>query len=622
MLQQAMSLIRTASGSSSPPPSSTTTPTSPPEVTFNPALAQAHSYLGATESVSGRTFLPVGARVELPVFPLAGVVLMPGETLPMRVFSRGHVNTLRHLLGERGQRPLEPSSSSSSSTTPPGAEGSSDAAAAEGRAGGRTEGEAHLNGGEEKMDSVSATAATTQSTTTTTTSPRPMHDDACDGDGDTTRLLTFGVVSICGRTRGGTRHVISRTGTTAEIRSRRGGDHGEEEMSVVALGRQRFELEEWVDEGGEAGGRGQGQGQGRGTARFARVRILQDTGTAPPVPPEVLLKVAGGRGREADGRGRCGYDGCGDGCDGCGGCGEEGADGAGRIEGAAKAADWVEEEAGGEAAEGTGAGQSISDGEGATGVFVDGGNAKRRPRLPRRGVPGTYWPRWVYAQLDGEELVRRARRLLFGGSDGDDGRTRDGNEDGDGDENGDGNGNGNGSNGSGSGDPVPPNAPPASAAGCFAALRERAPPPGCTPDEFSFWLAANLPLGDRERLQLLEASSAVERIRLAIDHLERLSMICCRVCGNEISHVRHLFSMSSAGVMGTYVNPGGYIHQMTTTLEAEGLLTNGDEPCSQDSWFPGYAWTIIGCEQCSSHLGWRFDAEEVSGRVRRVAPRR
>ena len=121
-----------------------------------------------------------------------------------------------------------------------------------------------------------------------------------------------------------------------------------------------------------------------------------------------------------------------------------------------------------------------------------------------------------------------------------------------------------------------------------------APPHGCSPDEFSFWLAANLPLGDRERLALLGASSAVSRLQLAIGHLEKMSLICCRVCGSAISHAKHLFSMSSSGIMGTYVNPGGHIHQMTTTFEAHGLHTSGDEPCSQDSWFPGYVYFLPG----------------------------
>lgn len=29
-------------------------------------------------------------------------------------------------------------------------------------------------------------------------------------------------------------------------------------------------------------------------------------------------------------------------------------------------------------------------------------------------------------------------------------------------------------------------------------------------------------------------------------------------------------------------------------------------PCTQFSWFPGYAWQIAACSQCHGHLGWKF----------------
>ena len=30
------------------------------------------------------------------------------------------------------------------------------------------------------------------------------------------------------------------------------------------------------------------------------------------------------------------------------------------------------------------------------------------------------------------------------------------------------------------------------------------------------------------------------------------------------------------------------------------------QACTQDSWFPGYAWTILYCGVCRNHLGWKF----------------
>ena len=32
------------------------------------------------------------------------------------------------------------------------------------------------------------------------------------------------------------------------------------------------------------------------------------------------------------------------------------------------------------------------------------------------------------------------------------------------------------------------------------------------------------------------------------------------------------------------------------------------EPTTKDSWFPGFAWTIVSCNICGNHLGWKFDA--------------
>ena len=40
----------------------------------------------------------------------------------------------------------------------------------------------------------------------------------------------------------------------------------------------------------------------------------------------------------------------------------------------------------------------------------------------------------------------------------------------------------------------------------------------------------------------------------------------------------------------------------------EGSVIVRDRPTLRDSWFPGFAWSIVHCERCFGHLGWRFTA--------------
>jgi cereblon len=67
--------------------------------------------------------------------------------------------------------------------------------------------------------------------------------------------------------------------------------------------------------------------------------------------------------------------------------------------------------------------------------------------------------------------------------------------------------------------------------------------------------------------------------------------------------------MSLSGLVGTYVNPAGFVHETITIRKAQGLLAFG-KPTEKETWFPGYGWSIAYCKKCSSHIGWRFDARK------------
>ena len=69
-------------------------------VMFDPASAASHGYLGSVTQIRGRYFLPTNTRVRIPLYPLRGVVLFPGETLPLKIHSQSSINMIRELLRE------------------------------------------------------------------------------------------------------------------------------------------------------------------------------------------------------------------------------------------------------------------------------------------------------------------------------------------------------------------------------------------------------------------------------------------------------------------------------------------------------------------------------------------
>ncbi|XP_076336827.1 protein cereblon-like isoform X3 [Tachypleus tridentatus] len=128
-----------------------------------------------------------------------------------------------------------------------------------------------------------------------------------------------------------------------------------------------------------------------------------------------------------------------------------------------------------------------------------------------------------------------------------------------------------------------------------------------TPLDFSYWVASNLPLDDNKRLCLLGLNNAIQRLRCELSMLKRYRTLCCRntMCNMDIANRYDTFSMSLEGPQGTYVNPSGYVHEIITTYKARGLSLFGS-PSTEQSWFPGYAWTAASCSGCDNHVGWKF----------------
>ncbi|XP_051563090.1 protein cereblon-like [Myxocyprinus asiaticus] len=128
------------------------------------------------------------------------------------------------------------------------------------------------------------------------------------------------------------------------------------------------------------------------------------------------------------------------------------------------------------------------------------------------------------------------------------------------------------------------------------------------PTDFSYRVAACLPIDDALRLQLLKISSAIQRLRCELDIMDRCTSLCCKQCQDtEITSKNEIFSLSLYGPMAAYVNPHGYVHETLTVYKANNLNLIG-RPSTLHSWFPGYAWTIAQCRTCGSHMGWKFSA--------------
>ncbi|KAM7459344.1 hypothetical protein LguiA_036338 [Lonicera macranthoides] len=127
------------------------------------------------------------------------------------------------------------------------------------------------------------------------------------------------------------------------------------------------------------------------------------------------------------------------------------------------------------------------------------------------------------------------------------------------------------------------------------------------PDLLSFHIASKIPVSESTRQELLEIDGISYRLRREIELLESFDRVRCKICQTVIGKRSDMLVMSNEGPLGAYVNPHGYVHEVMTLYKAVGLALIGS-PVTEDSWFPGYAWTIVYCATCECQMGWRFTA--------------
>ncbi|XP_047323268.1 uncharacterized protein LOC124926977 [Impatiens glandulifera] len=127
------------------------------------------------------------------------------------------------------------------------------------------------------------------------------------------------------------------------------------------------------------------------------------------------------------------------------------------------------------------------------------------------------------------------------------------------------------------------------------------------PDLLSFHIASKFPVSESTRQELLEIDGVSYRLRREIQLLDNFDQIHCKTCQSLIGKRSDMLAMSNEGFVGAYANPHGCVHEIMTFYHARGLALFG-RPVEEDSWFPGYSWTIAECSFCESQMGWLFTA--------------
>ena len=109
-------------------------------------------------------------------------------------------------------------------------------------------------------------------------------------------------------------------------------------------------------------------------------------------------------------------------------------------------------------------------------------------------------------------------------------------------------------------------------------------------------------------------------------------LFLCRMCETWLTSASYLIEVMGRPCRRTYVNP----HEIKCDIYTFGDCCDVLEHphcTTEDTWFDGYAWRIIGCPGCGTHIGWKFEAQsaglEIQGfygllttslKVRDVAP--
>jgi hypothetical protein len=82
----------------------------------------------------------------------------------------------------------------------------------------------------------------------------------------------------------------------------------------------------------------------------------------------------------------------------------------------------------------------------------------------------------------------------------------------------------------------------------------------------------------------------------------------CRACGVLLAHAADEISIGG-GTRHERVNPAGLVCRFVTLRRCASVQGVGGL-VSDFTWFAGYAWQIVVCASCATHLGWRYGATD------------
>lgn len=84
---------------------------------------------------------------------------------------------------------------------------------------------------------------------------------------------------------------------------------------------------------------------------------------------------------------------------------------------------------------------------------------------------------------------------------------------------------------------------------------------------------------------------------------KRKSALCCVQCQHHITDHSARLDLAG-GHIHVFTNPGGFSYEIALYEYADCVMHG--PATTEYTWFPGYAWQLALCANCSEHLGWRY----------------